>query len=251
VLTHDVEGTNGLRDFKNLVAIEQRLGFKSAFYFVPKKYKVDQATLDFLRDRSFEVGVHGWKHDGRLYSSRSKFEQRSRKINQRLKDWNAVGFRSPAMHHNLEWLRLLDIEYDLSTFDTDPFEPQPDGVTTIFPFWVGNQMSEKGYVEMPYTLSQDFTLFILMEQRDIDTWVRKLRWIADIGGMALLCTHPDYMNFDGRNHQRHRYPATLYEDFLRHVEDHFSGQYWNALPCEMSRFWKTRLSSRCAGGMGS
>jgi hypothetical protein len=149
------------------------------------------------------------------------------------------------MHHNLEWLHLLNIEYDLSTFDTDPFEPQPDGVTTVFPFWVGNQIPENGYVEMPYTLSQDFTLFILMGKRDINIWVRKLRWIAEIGGMALLCTHPDYMNFNGSFQQRYGYPSTFYEDFLKHVEDHFPGQYWNALPCEMSRFWKLHQSHSC------
>jgi hypothetical protein len=154
------------------------------------------------------------------------------------------------MYHNLEWLHLLDIEYDLSTFDTDPFEPQPDGVATIFPFWVGNQETGKGYVEMPYTLPQDFTLFVLMGQRDIDTWVRKLRWIADIGGMALLITHPDYMNFDGGRLQPDEYSATLYENFLKYVEDHFSGRYWNVLPCEMSHFWKLRRS-QLYGSMSS
>jgi len=34
------------------------------------------------------------------------------------------GFSLPSMHHNLEWIGELDIEYDASTFDTDPFEPQ-------------------------------------------------------------------------------------------------------------------------------
>ena len=40
------------------------------------------------------------------------------------------------MQHNLQWLHALNAEYDSSTFDTDPFEPEPDGVGTIFPFWV-------------------------------------------------------------------------------------------------------------------
>ena len=40
------------------------------------------------------------------------------------------------MLHNLEWFHDLNVKYDSSTFDTDPFEPQPDGVGTIFPFWV-------------------------------------------------------------------------------------------------------------------
>jgi len=25
------------------------------------------------------------------------------------------------MHHNLEWIGELNVKYDLSTFDTDPF----------------------------------------------------------------------------------------------------------------------------------
>ena len=42
------------------------------------------------------------------------------------------------MYHNLDWIHDLDIYYDASTFDTDPFEPQPDGFKTIYPFTVKN-----------------------------------------------------------------------------------------------------------------
>jgi len=48
----------------------------------------------------------------------------------------ASGFRSGFMLRNLDWFAYLDVQYDASTFDTDPFEPQPDGGHTIFPFWV-------------------------------------------------------------------------------------------------------------------
>jgi hypothetical protein len=68
------------------------------------------------------------------------------------------------VHHNLEWIGELDIEYDLSTFDSDPVEPQPDGVGTIFPFCFEGKDGRPGYVEMPYTLVQDFTLFILIKK---------------------------------------------------------------------------------------
>lgn len=40
------------------------------------------------------------------------------------------------MQHKLSWLHELEVEYAKSTFDTDPFEPQPDAARTIFPFWV-------------------------------------------------------------------------------------------------------------------
>ena len=63
-----------------------------------------------------------------------------------------VGFRAPKMFHDFEMINELNIEYDSSTFDTDPFEPQPDGMAIIFPFWVQNGYKTRGYVELPYTL---------------------------------------------------------------------------------------------------
>ena len=50
------------------------------------------------------------------------------------------------MLHNFDWLCDLNIHYDASSFDTDPFEPQPDSVNTIFPFWV-DRRNGSGYVE--------------------------------------------------------------------------------------------------------
>ena len=123
------------------------------------------------------------------------------------------------MHHNLDWFHSLDIEYDSSTFDTDPFEPQPDGVGTIFPFWVPPQNGTgKGYVEMPYTLPQDFTLFVILQQESIDLWKKKLDWMASNGGMCLLITHPDYMTFNGRPRRFDEYPVEYYREFLQYVK---------------------------------
>jgi hypothetical protein len=42
--------------------------------------------------------------------------------------WYIGNSLSPSMYHDPEMLHQLDIEYDASTFDTDPFEPQPDGM---------------------------------------------------------------------------------------------------------------------------
>src|SRR5208283_1150115 len=127
------------------------------------------------------------------------------------KEWGVAGFRSAFMLHKLTWLHDLDIQYDASTFDTDPFEPQPDGAGTIFPFWIprpkveiGNRKSEignqtsvqssafglqpsgAGYVELPYTLPQDSTLFLVLRERTPEIWLRKLDWIVQHGGMALV-----------------------------------------------------------------
>ncbi len=240
VLTHDVDTLRGQDRVQDLALLEQSMGFRSSFNFVIEN-NVSSELRRYLTTQGFEVGVHGLTHDGSLYKSREEFESQARVINKYLNEWASAGFRSPAMHHNLDWIHDLDIEYDASTFDTDPFEPQPDGMRTIFPFYVDNMDSGKGYVELPYTLAQDFTLFILMKERNIGVWKQKLDWIAAKGGMALLNTHPDYMNFAGNNLDCTEYPVALYVEFLNYVKSAYAGFFWNALPREVAAFWKNKF----------
>lgn len=241
ILTHDVDTARGQERCRNLATLETDLGFRSSFNFVPERYTVSAKLRHDLSNNGFEVGVHGLLHDGKLYQSREIFLKRATRINRYLAEWQAVGFRSPAMHHNLDWIHDLDIEYDASTFDTDPFEPQSGGVRTIFPFFVKKKALEGGYVELPYTLSQDFTLFVLMREKDICIWKKKLNWIAENGGMALLNTHPDYMRFEEKKSKIDEYSYKYYEDFLRYIRSEYKTQYWHVLPREMARFWRNSL----------
>jgi hypothetical protein len=239
VLTHDVESRQGVDDCLKLARMELELGFRSSFNFVAKRYEMPDALLTELTQMGFEIGVHGVYHDGKLFKAREIFQERARIINQYLKKWGSVGFRAPAMHHNLEWLHELDIAYDLSTFDTDPFEPQSDGVETIFPFWVERSSDNNRYLELPYTLVQDFTLFVLMKETSARLWKNKLDWIAGRGGMALVNTHPDYMAFGSTRPSMETYPVEHYLDLLRYIKSRYAGSYWNALPREMVPFCKT------------
>jgi hypothetical protein len=221
----------------------------------------------------------------------------------------------------------LNVEYDASTFDTDPFEPHPEGVGTIFPFWVAANQNkgfvgglrleartaapqhhkacrfntqpsalntelndsslitqhstlphrnpeplpaeasaqegitrnsqpelscselvtrnpepvtglQSGYIELPYTLPQDFTLFVIMNGKNIDVWKKKLDWIAQHGGMALLITHPDYMSFNGKRPGLGEYPSEYYEEFLKFIKSQYDTQFWNALPKELASYFK-------------
>jgi len=241
VLTHDVETHVGHDRSLALMKIEKDLGFRSSFNFVPKRYEVSMALLNELKNNDFEVGVHGVYHDGKLYKSKTEFERRALIINKYLVEWSAVGFRSPAMHHNLDWIHDLNIEYDLSTFDTDPFEPQPDGMQTIYPFWVEGEDSNKGYVELPYTLVQDFTLFVLMREKKIDIWKQKLDWIVEQGGMALVNVHPDYINFGQNKLKTDEFPVEFYTEFLQYIKMHFKGKYWQPLPQELARYYRDSL----------
>jgi hypothetical protein len=241
VLTHDVETVNGRENCSTLMALEKSLGFCSSFNFVPLRYYVSPSLIQKLKYEGFEVGVHGLYHDGKLFQSRSHFNQRAKKINHYLNAWRAVGFRAPAMHHKLDWMHALNIEYDMSTFDTDPFEPQSDGVNTIFPFMVHKSDNTKCYVEMPYTLPQDFTLYILMQEKSSKIWKHKLEWIAENQGMVLLNTHPDYMSFsDRKGIEGENFCASIYEDFLTWIKENYDGLYWNALPKELAKFWMQR-----------
>lgn len=165
VLTHDVESRRGLEKVLPLARLEEKRGFRSCFNFVGQDYPVFEQIRKTLLDMGFEVGLHGLTHKGNLFRSRRVFDKQKAEINRLLKEWGAKGFRVPSMYHNLKWLGELDIEYDMSTFDTDPFEPQPDGVGTIFPFWVPPSPNGSGFVELPNTLPQDHTLFILLKEK--------------------------------------------------------------------------------------
>src|SRR6267378_5026015 len=243
VLTHDVEGPVGLRRCRRLAQLESELGFRSCFNLIPAgQYAVPRELRQELTSEGFEIGVHDLHHDGRLYRTWRDFVGKAKRINEYLADWNAEGFRSGFMLHKLDWLHQLAIKYDMSTFDTDPFEPQPEGRHTIFPFVVprpegmNGHTSADGYVELPYTLPQDSTLFVLLRETTPEIWFRKLDWVAAHGGMVLLNTHPDYMLFAGEKLQSLQYPVELYRRLLEYVKATYAGEYWHALPNEVAGF---------------
>jgi len=249
VLTHDVEGPAGLAKCRQLAQLEQELGFRSCFNFIPEgTYAVDDELRTSLIARGFEVGVHDLQHDGKLFDSRSGFERKAARINRHLRDWNARGFRAGFMLRNLAWLHDLDIRYDSSTFDTDPFEPQSEGAGTIFPYWLptparrdqpgvapARAAAKPGYVELPYTLPQDSTLFVVLQERTPEIWLRKLDWIAQHGGMALVNVHPDYLRFDEPASPT-TYPVRHFRALLDHVRHRYAGAFWQPLPGELAEF---------------
>lgn len=240
VLTHDVESSEGLRRVERLMQLDSQYGFRSSFNFVPEgDYRVSESMRQRLVRAGVEIGVHGLKHDGKLYSSKARFLSHAQRIKEYLHNWNASGFRSPLAQHKLGWLHYLGTEYDSSTFDTDPFEPQSDGVGTVFPFWVPGPEGG-GYVELPYTLPQDFTAFVVLREQGINIWKRKLDWIAERGGMALLITHPDYICFEGQR-APDEFPVSYYEDFLRYARETYGDSFWHALPRDVSRFYSSSV----------
>ncbi len=224
VPTHDVETAEGMRRVESIANLEQELGFRSSWNIVPYKYPVDRGLVRELRDRGFEIGVHGYNHDGRLFTSRRLFESRVPAINAALRLFGAVGFRAPMVHRNLLWLQSLNVEYDASCFDADPFQAMPGGVGSIWPFISGR------FVELPYTLPQDHTLFISLHERDGRIWEDKLEFIVRLCGMALVITHPDYLDSDTR--------IGAYRRLLERVRE--VPGVWRALPRDVAAWWRER-----------
>lgn len=261
VLTHDVEGPEGVAKCRQLAELEMSLGFRSSFNFIPEgDYQVSASLRSWLTDNGFEVGVHDLHHDGKLYSSRQGFSDKARKINGYLKEWGAGGYRSGFMFHNLDWHHDINAEYDASTFDTDPFEPQPEGVGTIFPFWVPRpgpgggatrDLSGAGYVELPYTLAQDSTLYLLFREKTSKTWIDKMHWVAGQGGMALVNVHPDYVQFPGEKSSVNLFSADRYADLLREVAGKYAGKYWNPTPRTLARWYRTATRRPASPTRGS
>ena len=79
-----------------------------------------------------------------------------------------------------------------------------------------------------------------MQEKNIDIWKKKLDWIIEHGGMALINTHPDYMNFGAKRLGSEEYPADYYKALLEYIVENYHGAYWHVLPKQMAEFWQTR-----------
>jgi hypothetical protein len=84
---------------------------------------------------------------------------------------------------------------------------------SIWPFEIGR------FIELPYTLVQDYTLTAVLGETTPRIWLEKVDFIESFSGLALLNSHPDYL----------REPASwnLYEQFLQAMQRR-AGSYWHA-----------------------
>jgi peptidoglycan/xylan/chitin deacetylase (PgdA/CDA1 family) len=224
VLTHDVESPTGLERMERIADIEQRYGFLSSWNLPLAQYPIDWATVERVRARGFEIGAHGLAHDGRLFRSEADFAELGPLLERLAREHSLVGFRSPSTLRRAEWIANMAFEYDSTFADTDPYEPQPGGSCSIFPFHLG------GLIELPYTLPQDHTLIHLLHRDPLQLWCLKAQWIAAAGGMILVLTHPDY---SGAGEHLARY-----EEFLKRLRD--LPQTWHALPSAVACWWRRR-----------
>jgi hypothetical protein len=238
ILTHDVESSAGIENIEPLLELEGRHGLVSSWNFVAEDYPIPEGVFDRIRSAGGEVGLHGISHDGKLFGDRRSFEADLPKIAAYMREWNMVGFRSPATHRNAEWMPELGCLYDSSFPDTDPFEPQPGGCCSIFPFFLGD------LVELPITLVQDHTLWEILRQSSIDAWREKGDWLISEHGLINVIVHPDYVDSPERR--------ALYDEFLGYLRARLDAERgWHARPQDVASWWKARSLMKVGGVNGS
>jgi hypothetical protein len=233
-ITHDVEWDSGLRRAPAILEVERRVGFVASWNLVPERYPIDWEIVRDLRAQGGEIGIHGLKHDGRLFQSERVFRSRLKQIEAYAAAWGAVGFRSPSTLRNADWMRSMRFEYDSSFPDTDPYEPQPGGCCSPWPYFLG------GMVELPLTMPQDHTVFEILGNPDLSLWESKVEWLLSVGGIILVNVHPDYMLSEDR--------LRIYQRFLAGMRERPG--IWNALPADIARWWRDRSAThvRATGG---
>lgn len=239
LMTHDVETTLG-RDFcSTLMDINDEFQIKASFQVVPeKRYTVTEPYLSSLRDRGFEIGVQDLNHDGHLYSTREEFVRRAALIREYSEQFKSTGFRAAILYRNLDWLPEMEFSYDMSVPNVAHLDPQSGGCCTLFPYYIGKTL------EIPVTTTQDYSLFHVIGQYNIDLWKTQTSRILEKHGLMNFIVHPDYIVEER--------PQQTYRDLLAHLGKMRAEQnVWIPLPRDVDEWWRARGAMELVNEGGS
>jgi glycosyltransferase involved in cell wall biosynthesis len=232
ILTHDVEDVAGKAFCSSLMGIDEEFGFKASFQIVPeKRYSVEPEFLHQFRKRDFEICVHDLNHDGNLYGDYGEFKRRAKLINRYCKEFGTEGFRSGVLYRNLHWYGEYDFAFDMSVPNVAHLDPQGGGCCTVTPYFIGD------ILEIPVTLTQDYSLFHILHQHSIALWKQQLRSVMDAHGLASIIVHPDYVTEPEQ--QR------LFRDFLSEAREQCERRdVWATVPSQINAWWRKRSNMR-------
>jgi hypothetical protein len=232
MITHDVESAKG-RDFCGALRdIDLSYGFVSSFELIPeKRYEISTGFLETIRSSGFEICLHGLCHDGHLFREKEEFLRRAKRIGQYARDWGAVGFRSPVMYRNPDWLSALEIDYDMSWPSAGHLDPQRGGCCTVMPYFIGD------IIELPLTMTQDYSLFHILRRHDMALWREQMKQVLSHNGLVSCIVHPDYVT---ETRELSAYKDLL--DLFRRTQ--VDCRLWAALPREIARWWRERQAMR-------
>lgn len=228
IMTHDVETAEG-RDFCDpLMDVDDSFGIKASFQVVPeRRYEVPQSYLDRIAERGFEVNVQDLNHDGRLFDKYDEFRRRTKAINEYAAVFKARGFRSAILYRNVQWLNSLRFDYDMSIPNVAHLDPQRGGCCTVFPYFVGD------ILEIPVTMTQDYTLFHILRDYSLDLWKEQIGRILARHGVMNFIIHPDYVTKP--------LEMQVFKNLLGFIAElRTTAEVWTPLPRELNVWWRQR-----------
>lgn len=218
ILTHDIESETNWKWVREIAAAEMSCGFRSSWNVVPKLYRVDHPTLEWLARNGFEIGLHGYNHDNKMaYLSEPDIRRRIDACSDIIKKYAVTGFRSPSWLRSERLFGVLQdyFAYDCSVPDVDYMSPAGiGGCCSVYPYMIGR------LVELPTTLPYEFPVQCGVKPEDLNAyWRVKIARIKDDGGCITAVTHPD--PYYGGNDKMVRAYRELLESFA-HDGDIFS-----------------------------
>ncbi len=228
ILTHDIEGEAGKNFCPTLMDLDDEFGFKSAFQVIPeRRYEVTSEFLEEVHRRGFEINVHDLYHDGNLFRDREEFLRRAEKINEFGQRFGSSGFRSGALYRNLRWYKAFQFAFDMSVPNVAHLDAQNGGCCTVMPYFVGDLL------EIPVTVTQDYSLFNILNTYSTDLWKEQLKIILGGHGLISIIIHPDYIIEEKAR--------KTYRELLGYLAElRGSASIWATVPLEINRWWRMR-----------
>ncbi|MCE9581899.1 MAG: hypothetical protein K8T20_05210 [Planctomycetes bacterium] len=208
VLSHDVDTAKGMKLSRKLLEIEAKHGVPAVYSFVSATYAIDKPFLRDVIAAGGEIAWHSDLHDNRIaFEDEADIRRRIDAARPFLDEFDVRGFRSPSLCRTPLLLRIAGerFSWDSSVPDTGP----GGGCATVQPWRIGKML------EVPLTLPMDADL-VFRRQKPVawaGAWLDKARFVREVGGAAVLCTHPE-PHFSGSA------PAwAAYDDFLKRIKD--------------------------------
>jgi hypothetical protein len=191
-----------------------------------------------MRKRDFEINVQDLNHDGHLFRNHREFLSRVAKINAYGQEFKASGFRSAVLYRRQEWFDALHFSYDMSVPNVAHLDPQRGGCCTVMPYYVGK------ILELPVTMTQDYSLFHILDDFSIDLWKQQSELIMQAHGLMTFIVHPDYITEDRERN--------TYEDLLSYMAQLRSDRgVWIPLPREVDSWWRKRSGMKLVRHAGT
>jgi peptidoglycan/xylan/chitin deacetylase (PgdA/CDA1 family) len=208
VLSHDVDSADGMEFAPRLLDVEARHGVPAVYSFVTSTYTIEKKFLRDVIAAKGEIAWHSDLHDNRIaYEDELGIRRRVEGARGFLEEFDVRGFRSPSLCRTPTLLRVASerFTWDSSIPDTGP----GGGCASVQPFRIGSML------EVPLTLPMDADLVFRrrLPKTWPDAWMEKARFIREVGGCAVLCTHPE-THFSG-----HRAAWEAYDEFLKRVKE--------------------------------